>query len=191
MTIDYSSSAAAASARSSSSRRTRARRVSTAQELRRSDLHGNHRVDLTPSSRASRSKRPQDRVPLRPRAGFCDGAARNDGREEGRTAAERPSGRAQPQSNTARRHRRDHGAQHVEPSVMVGAGLVAKKAVEEGPSRRSRGEDEPCSRIESVLTIFGRRPARHVSDNLASTRRYGCTTCIGNTVHCRRRLGGD
>ena len=34
------------------------------------------------------------------------------------------------------------------PAVMIGAGLLAKKAVERGPHAPAVGEDEPGARIE-------------------------------------------
>jgi aconitate hydratase len=68
------------------------------------------------------------------------------------------------------------------PSVMVGAGLLAKKAVERGLSSRSwvKTSMAPGSRVVTAyLDAAGLTP---YFDQLGfNTVGYGCTTCIGNS----------
>ena len=56
------------------------------------------------------------------------------------------------------------------PSVMIGAGLLAKKAVERGLTQQAVGEDQPRARLEGGhrLPADG-RPARRTSRRSAST----------------------
>ncbi|WP_228290108.1 aconitase family protein [Marinobacter salsuginis] len=68
------------------------------------------------------------------------------------------------------------------PSVMMAAGLIARKAVEKGLSTQALGEDflAPGSQGGHRLSRQGRsggRPRRS-GFNLVG---YGCTTCIGNS----------
>ncbi len=68
------------------------------------------------------------------------------------------------------------------PSVMIAAGLLAKKAVENGPLHSAVGEDVAGARIEGgdrVLRAAGLTPyLEKLKFNLVG---YGCTTCIGNS----------
>ena len=69
------------------------------------------------------------------------------------------------------------------PSVMLAAGLLAKKAVENGPARPPGGEDVAraglARRHASTLEKTGLQP---YLDKLGfNTVGYGCTTCIGNS----------
>ena len=69
------------------------------------------------------------------------------------------------------------------PSVMLGAGLLAKKAVERGLDRQAVGEDEPRARARrsspTTSTSAGLTPyLEQLGFNLVG---YGCTTCIGNS----------
>ena len=68
------------------------------------------------------------------------------------------------------------------PSVMLAAGLLAKKAVEKGLSvnRTVKTSLAPGSRaVTDYLTRTGLQPyLDHLGFNLAG---YGCTTCIGNS----------
>ena len=68
------------------------------------------------------------------------------------------------------------------PQVMVGAGLLAKKAVELGLQRRPwvKTSLAPGSRV--VTDYFERSGLQSFLDQLGfSTVGYGCTTCIGNS----------
>jgi aconitate hydratase len=68
------------------------------------------------------------------------------------------------------------------PSVMVGAGLLAKKAVEKGLRRRPwvKSSMAPGSRV--VTDYLDRADLTKWLDQLGfQTVGYGCTTCIGNS----------
>ena len=68
------------------------------------------------------------------------------------------------------------------PSVMVGAGLLAKKAVEKGLQRRPwvKSSMAPGSRV--VTDYLDRAGLTTYLDQLGfQTVGYGCTTCIGNS----------
>ena len=68
------------------------------------------------------------------------------------------------------------------PSVMVGAGLLAKKAVEKGLTRRPwvKSSMAPGSRV--VTDYLDRARLTQYLDQLGfQTVGYGCTTCIGNS----------
>ena len=69
------------------------------------------------------------------------------------------------------------------PSVMIGAGLLAKKAVERGLTRKPwvKTSLAPGSK---VVTDYLRKagPRRRTSTQLGfNLVGYGCTTCIGNS----------
>jgi aconitate hydratase len=68
------------------------------------------------------------------------------------------------------------------PSVMIGAGLLAKKAVEKGLKRKPwvKSSLAPGSR---VVTEYYRRSGleRYLDELGFNTVGYGCTTCIGNS----------
>src|SRR5581483_2087560 len=67
------------------------------------------------------------------------------------------------------------------PSVMVGAGLLAKKAVEAGLQRKPwvKSSLAPGSK---VVTEYYRKSGldRYLDELGFNTVGYGCTTCIGN-----------
>src|SRR5436190_1311360 len=68
------------------------------------------------------------------------------------------------------------------PQVMVGAGLLAKKAVEAGLTRRPwvKSSLAPGSRV--VTEYYAASGLDHYLDELGfNTVGYGCTTCIGNS----------
>ena len=69
------------------------------------------------------------------------------------------------------------------PSVMIAAGLLAKKAVEKGLSVPAMGEDFTGARFACVVTDYYQRAG--LLDALDKLRfqvvGYGCTTCIGNS----------
>ena len=76
------------------------------------------------------------------------------------------------------------------PSVMLGAGLLAKKAVERGPDAQAVGEDPPRARLEGRDRLpRARRPDRAYLEQLGfNLVGYGCTTCIGNSARCRSEI---
>ncbi len=69
------------------------------------------------------------------------------------------------------------------PSVMIGAALLAKNAVERGPDASSRGSRPRSPRAARSSWTTTRRPASSPTwRSWASTSSgYGCTTCIGNS----------
>src|SRR5690606_30674106 len=68
------------------------------------------------------------------------------------------------------------------PSVMIGAGLLAKKAVEKGLTRKPwvKSSLAPGSRV--VTDYLSKSGLDAYLDQLGfNTVGYGCTTCIGNS----------
>ena len=75
------------------------------------------------------------------------------------------------------------------PQVMIGAGLVAKKAVELGLAVQALGEDSlaPGSRV--VMDYLGRAGSMPYLEKLGfDFVGFGCTTCIGNSGPLPRDL---
>ncbi len=74
------------------------------------------------------------------------------------------------------------------PSVMLGAGLLAKKAVERGLTRRPWVKTSLAPGSKVVTDYLERagliEPLEQLGFSLVG---YGCTTCIGNSGRCRRR----
>ena len=113
----------------------------------------------------------------------CRPKANEDRSQLGHRSAEgdRPQRRRSPSSETARRdrrHRRErsqHGSVVIaaitsctntsNPSVMIAAGLLAKKAVEKGLKRQAVGEDQPRAGLEGRHRL----PARCRADTAART----------------------
>ena len=130
-------------------------------------------------------ERPDDRA----------GAGRPSEPEHGRPVAVAPAGRRPPRPRLARRRASstlDHGAVVIaaitsctntsNPQVMIGAGLLAKKAVELGLRRRPwvKSSLAPGSRV--VTDYYERAGLQTYLDELGfNTVGYGCTTCIGNS----------
>ena len=142
-------------------------------------------------------RRPQDRVSLRQaKASFEQALARTLAERKPAAARRR---RAATAGGAATVAGSDHGAVVIaaitsctntsNPSVMIGAGLLAKKAVERGLQREAVGEDEPGARLEGrdrlPASAAGLTPyLEQLGFNLVG---YGCTTCIGNSGRCRPR----
>jgi aconitate hydratase A / 2-methylisocitrate dehydratase len=135
-------------------------------------------------------KRPQDRVPLkRARAGFEESLAKAVA--EQKVAAAGAPARVTG-SSAAGTGEIDHGAVVIaaitsctntsNPSVMIGAGLVAKKAVERGLRTKPwvKTSLAPGSKVVTeYLQKAGLTPyLDQLGFNLVG---YGCTTCIGNS----------
>ena len=136
-------------------------------------------------------RRPQDRVPL----SNGEDVVRQRRCRELQKGIKKPARR---RGRTARRSRAvaaelDHGAVVIaaitsctntsNPSVMIGAGLVAKKAVERGLTRKPwvKTSLAPGSKVVTEYLEQG-RPARRTSTQLGfNLVGYGCTTCIGNS----------
>ena len=126
-------------------------------------------------------KRPQDKVRLRDmKEAFVD----NLGKVYGKEGAASNGGASQDGL--------DHGSVVIaaitsctntsNPSVMVGAGLLAKKAVERGLETRPwvKTSMAPGSRVvEDYLSASG--VLKYLEDLRFHIVGYGCTTCIGNS----------
>ncbi|MFV0429650.1 MAG: aconitate hydratase AcnA [Arachnia sp.] len=68
------------------------------------------------------------------------------------------------------------------PSVMIGAGLVAKKAVERGLQRREWVKTSLAPGSQVVTDYYNRAGLTQYLDAIGfNLVGYGCTTCIGNT----------
>ncbi len=68
------------------------------------------------------------------------------------------------------------------PSVMIGAGLLAKKAVEKGLTRQGLGEEQPRAGSKVVTEYLNAAGLTPYLDKLGfNLVGYGCTTCIGNS----------
>src|SRR5205823_4365140 len=68
------------------------------------------------------------------------------------------------------------------PSVMIGAGLLAKKAVELGLQRKPWVKSSLAPGSKVVTEYYDRSGLQQYLDELGfNTVGYGCTTCIGNS----------
>jgi aconitate hydratase len=68
------------------------------------------------------------------------------------------------------------------PSVMIGAGLLAKKAVEAGLQRKPWVKSSLAPGSKVVTEYYDRAGLQQYLDHLGfNTVGYGCTTCIGNS----------
>ena len=159
--------------------------------------------DVVPS--LAGPKRPQDRVPLTAvKRTFIDVVTEtlklNDDEisklegEGGQTAVgnHEPSGSQVPVVINGQKHFMSHGDVVIaaitsctntsNPSVMLAAGLVAKKAAEKGMNRKPwvKTSLAPGSKVVTdYLDVTGlQKPLNDIGFDLVG---YGCTTCIGNS----------
>ena len=159
--------------------------------------------DVVPS--LAGPKRPQDRVPLTAvKRTFIDVVTEtlklNDEEisnlegEGGQTAVgnHEPSGGQAPVVIDGQKHYLTHGDVVIaaitsctntsNPSVMIAAGLVAKKAAEKGMNRKPwvKTSLAPGSKVVTdYLNVTGlQQPLNQIGFDLVG---YGCTTCIGNS----------
>ncbi len=159
--------------------------------------------DVVPS--LAGPKRPQDRVPLTAvKRTFIDVVTEtlklNDDEisklegEGGQTAVgnHEPSGGQVPVVIDGQKHYMSHGDVVIaaitsctntsNPSVMLAAGLVAKKAAEKGMNRKPwvKTSLAPGSKVVTdYLQVTGlQKPLNDIGFDLVG---YGCTTCIGNS----------
>ncbi|WP_297768189.1 aconitate hydratase AcnA [uncultured Alcanivorax sp.] len=159
--------------------------------------------DVVPS--LAGPKRPQDRVPLTAvKRTFIDVVTEtlklNDDEisklegEGGQTAVgnHEPSGSQVPVVIDGQKHFMSHGDVVIaaitsctntsNPSVMLAAGLVAKKAAEKGMNRKPwvKTSLAPGSKVVTdYLDVTGlQKPLNDIGFDLVG---YGCTTCIGNS----------
>jgi aconitate hydratase len=76
------------------------------------------------------------------------------------------------------------------PSVMVGAGLLAKKAVEAGLQRKPWVKSSLAPGSKVVTEYYARADLQRYLDELGfNTVGYGCTTCIGNSGPLPEAIG--
>ena len=81
------------------------------------------------------------------------------------------------------RDRGDHLLhEHLQPSVMIGGGLVAKKAVERGLTRKPWVKTTLAPGSQVVTDYYDKAGLTPYLDKLGfDLVGYGCTTCIGNS----------
>jgi aconitate hydratase len=147
-------------------------------------------------------KRPQDRVSLtKAKIGFQTllpsmmaekkGKPSPGGTASAVAVLERPEVRATPDASETAAGL-EHGAVVVaaitsctntsNPSVMIGAGLVAKKAVQRGLTRRPWVKTSLAPGSKVVTDYLDKAGLSHYLDALGfNLVGYGCTTCIGNS----------
>jgi len=137
-------------------------------------------------------KRPQDRVSLSKAKGAFQSALPSmqmpsKGSGGGATASRAAVAVADPAVDTL-----DHGAVVIaaitsctntsNPSVMIGAGLVAKKAVEKGLTRKPWVKSSLAPGSKVVTEYLNAAGLTSYLDQLGfNLVGYGCTTCIGNS----------
>jgi aconitate hydratase len=137
-------------------------------------------------------KRPQDRVLLREMKASFEKALRAPIKERGFELTEEKVGSTATVKDNGHSAEIGHGAVVIaaitsctntsNPSVMVGAGLLAKKAVERGLTRKPYVKTSlaPGSRVVTeYLNNAGLTP--YLDELGFNTVGYGCTTCIGNS----------
>ena len=145
--------------------------------------------------------RPQDRVPLRPLQSRCSPRRsprslpdRLDSRRPRRVEAThrrrstRRRDRVQPRPRRCR-DRGDHELhEHLEPQVMIAAGLLAKTAVERGISSKPWVKTSLAPGSARVMDYYERAGLVPYLEKLGfGLVGFGCTTCIGNSGPCCRR----
>ena len=166
---------------------------------RRSRLFGNDRARF--GRRRAESGRPEASAGSRAaevgQAGLRAGAARNDDGEV------RPAAAAERRSLRPPEAAIDHGSVVIaaitsctntsNPSVMIGAGLVARKAVEKGLTRQAVGQDQPGPRLEGRHRLpEGGRPRRLSRSARLQSRRLRLHDLHRQQRSAvRRGVGGD
>jgi aconitate hydratase len=127
-------------------------------------------------------KRPQDRVPLPDLPAAIEKFIREDGKESEMDKS----------FDTGDGFDIHHGDVVVaaitsctntsNPAVMIGAGLVAKKAVEKGLTRKPWVKSSLAPGSKVVTEYLEKAGLQEYLDHLGfNTVGYGCTTCIGNS----------
>src|SRR4029077_10415225 len=132
-------------------------------------------------------KRPQDRVPLKgAKQGFAQALPGMMVAKHGGATGGGPAVAAPPQAAI------EHGSVVIaaitsctntsNPSVMIGAGLVAKKAVEKGLKRQPWVKTSLAPGSKVVTEYLKKAGLQKYLDELGfNLVGYGCTTCIGNS----------
>jgi aconitate hydratase len=141
-------------------------------------------------------KRPQDRVSLKSaKTGFAQALPSMMAERKGggaRPASTQTTGVAVLDAPPAVTETLDHGAVVVaaitsctntsNPSVLIAAGLLAKKAVERGLSRKKWVKSSLAPGSKVVTSYLREAGLQHYLDELGfNLVGYGCTTCIGNS----------
>jgi aconitate hydratase len=154
-------------------------------------------------------RRPQDRIPLRdakhaffgalPSFGIDTGNGRIDGAlaesmggSDSAAIAAAPARTAVTVELDGQSFDLDHGAVVIaaitsctntsNPAVMIGAGLLAKKAVERGLTRKPWVKSSLAPGSKVVTEYYEKAGLSQYLDALGfNTVGYGCTTCIGNS----------
>jgi aconitate hydratase len=127
-----------------------------------------------------------------PAVSHGDGGAPVDWHSAARTAEGRPSRPVEVQLSDGTRFEVDHGAVAIaaitsctntsNPSVMIGAALLAKKAVERGLQRKPWVKTSLAPGSKVVSDYYERAGLTPYLDKLGfNLVGYGCTTCIGNS----------
>jgi aconitate hydratase len=120
------------------------------------------------------------------------GGEPNDWHVNAQSAAGRPSNPAQVALSDGTKFEVDHGAVTIaaitsctntsNPSVMIGAALLAKKAVEKGLQRKPWVKTTLAPGSKVVSDYYERAGLTPYLDKLGfNLVGYGCTTCIGNS----------
>jgi len=150
-------------------------------------------LDLsTVESSLAGPKRPQDRVPMKDLKSSFRKSLMAPVKDRGYGLAEADLDKTYPVQDNGHSSTMGHGAVVIaaitsctntsNPSVMLGAGLVAKKAVEAGLTVNPHVKTSlaPGSKVVTeYLTKSGTLPyLEQLGFNVAA---YGCTTCIGNS----------
>ena len=78
------------------------------------------------------------------------------------------------------------------PSVMIGAGLVAKKAIERGLTRKPWVKTSLAPGSKVVTEYLAKSGLQPYLDQLGfNLVGYGCTTCIGNSGPLPEEIGAE
>jgi aconitate hydratase len=136
-------------------------------------------------------QRPQDRILLREMKASFKNALRAPVNERGYALRDEDLNRTAVIRNGAT-HEMKHGAVVIaaitsctntsNPSVMIGAGLLAKKAVEKGLTRQPHVKTSLAPGSKVVTEYLNQAGLTPYLDELGfQTVGYGCTTCIGNS----------
>ena len=141
-------------------------------------------------------RRPQDRVPLaKAKASFA--SALTDLQKGVKKVASAGGGTA-----VATETQLEHGSVVIaaitsctntsNPSVMIGAGLVAKKAIERGLTRKPWVKTSLAPGSKVVTEYLAKSGLQPYLDQLGfNLVGYGCTTCIGNSGPLPEEIGAE
>jgi aconitate hydratase len=146
---------------------------------------------VSPADEASAESFPASDAPAYSHDGNGGGEP-SDWHSAAATASGRPSSPAKVETRDGSRYEVDHGAVAIaaitsctntsNPSVMIGAALLAKKAVEKGLQRKPWVKTSLAPGSKVVSDYYERAGLTPYLDKLGfNLVGYGCTTCIGNS----------